>query len=206
MNEVVSTRIPLLGRLRKMEPSLLVLLLVVLGAIAAVGLAMALSAPVDVLVGADQWKIVSAFHGMSATVFLLSATIAVYLAWRLYTGQIKAFDDLKWLSLLSTAMSALTIAFGTWVYIAYRAPGGPREFFLEKLAPIHAVFFEFKEFIALFTFPMFLTATFILWRYGKPIVGHRDARAVASVLLLLGFFFLLIAYVLGAAITKLRGV
>ena len=196
------------GRLRRMEPSLLVLLLVILGAIAAIGLAMALSAPVDVLVGVDQWKIVSAFHGMSATVFLLSATIAVYLSWRLYTGQIKAFEDLKWLSLLATAMSALTIAFGTWVYIAYRAPGGPRQFFLETggLAEIHEIFFEFKEFIALFTLPMFLTATYILWRYGKPIVGHREARAVPSILILLGFAFLLIAYVLGAAITKLRGV
>ncbi|HEY4705583.1 MAG TPA: hypothetical protein VII27_07620, partial [Thermoplasmata archaeon] len=67
-------------------------------------------------------------------------------------------------------------------------------------------FFEFKEFIALFTLPMFLVSTFILWRYGDSLVKSKEARAAASVPLLLGWVFLIMAYTLGAAITKLRGV
>lgn len=194
------------ARIRKMEPSLATLLIVVIGAIAVIGLVIAITAPVGLLVGDTQWHLISAFHGMSATVFLLGSTIAVYLGWRLYIGEIKAFQDLKWLSAFSAIMAAVTIAFGTWIYIAYRAPGGPRSFFIDNLPEIHGIFFEFKEFIALFTFPMFLLASFILWRYGESIIGHKEGRAVASVPLLLGWVFLLVAYVLGAAITKLRGV
>lgn len=198
--------IPFLSRIRKMEPSLATLLVVTVGAIAIVGLTLAITSPVGLLAGETQWKAISAFHGMAATAFLLGATIAVYLAWRLYIGEIKAFKDLKWLAGFSTVMAAVTIAFGTWIYIAYRAPGGPRSFFIENLPEVHQIFFEFKEFIALFTLPMFLVSTFILWKYGESIVGHKEGRAVASVPILLGWVYLLIAYILGAAITKLRGV
>ena len=192
--------------IRKMEPSLATLLILTVGAVAVVGLLLAITAPTGLLVGDTQWHYISAFHGLAATMFLLGATIAVYLSWRLFIGEIKAFDDLKWLTAFSAVMAAVTIAFGNWIYIAYRAPGGPRSYFLETLPEIHAVFFEFKEFIALFTLPMFIVSAFILWRYGNGIVRHPEARAAASIPVLLGWVFLLIAYVLGAAITKLRGV
>ena len=197
---------PIFNRLRKMEPSLATLLIVFVGGVAVVGLIVSITAPVGQLVGDTQWRWVSAFHGMAATVFLLGATIGTYLAWRLYIGEIKAFKDLKWLSAFSTVMAAATIAFGNWIYIAYRAPGGPRGYFLGAMPEIHQIFFEFKEFIALFTLPSFLVATFILWKYGESLIGHREARAVPSILILLGMFFLFLAYVLGAAITKLAGV
>jgi len=189
-----------------MEPSLATLLLVTLGAIAIVGLLAAATAPVGLLVGDTQWQYISAFHGLGATVFMIGATISVYLAWRLYVGEIRAFKDLKWLVSFSAIMSAVTISFGTWIYIAYRAPGGPRTYFIENLPAVHQVFFEFKEFIALFTLPMFLASAFILWRYGETLVQHREARAAASIPVLLGWSYLIVAYVLGAAITKLRGV
>jgi hypothetical protein len=199
-------RIPLLSRIRKMEPSLATLLLVTVGAIAVVGLLMAITAPTGVLIGETQWRVISAFHGMGATAFLLSATIAVYLAWRLYAGEIRAFKDLKWLTAFAAVMSGVTIVFGTWIYIAYRAPGGPRTYFLGNMPEVHQIFFEFKEFIAMFTLPMFVTAAYILWKYDRSLLGHREARAVPSLLILLGYTFLLVAYVLGAAITKLAGV
>ena len=206
MTEVESMEIPLLSRIRKMEPSLATLLLVVVGAIAVVGLLMAITAPTEELIGDTQWKVISAFHGMGATAFLLSATIAVYLAWRLYAGELRAFKDLKWLTAFAAVMSVVTIIFGTWIYIAYRAPGGPRSIFLANTPEVHKIFFEFKEFIAMFTLPMFVAATFILWKYDRSLLGHREARAVPAILILLGYAFLLVAYVLGAAITKLSGV
>ena len=113
------------------------LLLVTLGAIAIVGLLAAATAPVGLLVGDTQWQYISAFHGLGATVFMIGATISVYLAWRLYVGEIRAFKDLKWLVTFSAIMSAVTISFGTWIYIAYRASDGPRTYFIENLPAVH---------------------------------------------------------------------
>ncbi len=176
------------------------------GVTAAIGLAAVLTSPIAQLVGESQWELVSAFHGLGATVFLLGATIAVYLAWRLYIGEIRAFRDLQWLAAFSAFMSAVTIAFGNWIYIWYRGPEGARAYFVANMPAIHEIFFEFKEFIALFTLPMMIVSTFILWRYGENIVKDRELRAAASVPVLLGWIYLIIAYVLGAAITKIAGV
>ena len=203
--------VPIYDRIRRMEPSLATLLILTVGAIAAVGLIAVITAPSAVLVGDSQWEIISAFHGLGATVFLLGATIAVYLSWRLYTGQLSAFKDLKWLTAFSSVMSAVTIGFGNWIYIGYRlkSPTGdiyPREFFLGSLPAIHEIFFEFKEFIALFTLPLMVAATFLLWKYGAGLVKNKELRAVVSVPMLLGWVFLILAYTLGAAITKLKGV
>ncbi len=189
-----------------MEPSLAVLLILMVGAIAVIGLVTAVTAPVSDLLGDSQWSVISVFHGLGATAFLLGATISVYLAWRLYIGEIRAFKDLKWLAAFSTVMSVVTITFGNWIYIGYRASGGPRAFFLANMPAIHQVFFEFKEFIALFTFPMMLVGTFLLWKYGEEIVRDQELRAAASLPILLGWVYLILAYVLGAAITKLAGV
>ena len=198
-----------------MEPSLATLLLILIGAVAVIGLVAAITAPSGVLVGESQWELISAFHGMGATVFLLGATIAVYLAWRLYTGQLGAFKDLKWLTAFSAFMSTVTVAFGNWIYIGYRSgspPGTPaelqypREYFLSQLPAVHEIFFEFKEFIALFTMPLLIGATFMLWKYGPGLKQNRELRAAVSIPILLAWFFLVLAYVLGAAITKLKGV
>src|SRR3990172_8070483 len=133
MPKGIRMRAPFATTIRKMEPSLATLLILTVGAVAVVGLLLAVTAPTGLLVGDTQWHYISAFHGLGATMFLLGATIAVYLSWRL-----------------------------------------------------------------------FIVSAFTLWRYGKAIVRHPEARAAASIPVLLGWVFLLIAYVLGAAITKLR--
>jgi hypothetical protein len=60
-------------------------------------------------------------------------------------------------------------------YIPYRAntPDSPRSYFLEHMPEVHKVFFEFKEFTALFPLPLSVAASFILWRYGRQIL-ERD--------------------------------
>ena len=189
-----------------MEPSLATLLLVTLGAVAVVGLVAAVTAPSSVLVGESQWGLISAFHGMGATVFLIASTIAVYLSWRLYTGQLTAYKDLRWLAAFSTFMASVTVGFGNWIYIGYRGAGGPRSFFLANMPEVHQIFFEFKEFIALFTIPTMLASTFLIWKYGPSLTTKKELRAAASIPFFLGWVFLLLAYILGAAITKLRAV
>jgi len=198
--------IPIYSRLRKMEPSLATLFLIVVGAVAIIGFFAAVSSPVGDLLGQGSWRLPSTFHGIAATIFVLGLTIALYLAWRMFTGEIRAFRDLKYLAVLTSVLSAFTIAFGNWIYIAYRAPGGPREEILASLPAIHRVFFEFKEYMALFTFPLIVAATFALWSYDKEILKNRHLRAGVAVAIGLAWVYMMIAYVLGAAITKLAPV
>ncbi len=195
-------------RFGAVDPSLWTLLLLVTGTLAVVGAVAAATVPLKVLVGEEPNQIVSAFHGIAATVFLLSSSVTLYLGLRLFAGRDEAQGDLKLLSALNVGLSMFTIAFGNWVYIAYRGTGGPRSYFLEQpgLEAVHEIFFEFKEFIAIFTLPMFALAAFLIWRYGRQIQFNRELRGAVTVALTLGWIYLMIAFTLGAAITKIRGV
>lgn len=166
----------------------------------------ATSAPFFAFLGDSAYAVVSTIHGLLATLGVLVGTISAYLGWRLFIGKLRAFSDLKLLSLASALVSAGTIFFGNWIYIGYRATGGPRAFFLANNPEIHGVFFEFKEFIALFTLPLTVAVTFTLWRYDQQIMEHRGLRSWLGIAFAIGWGALMIAFLLGAAITKLRSV
>ena len=71
---------------------------------------------------------------------------------------------------------------------------------------VHQVFFEFKEFAALFTLPLSVAAAFIAWHYGREILERKWSRVTLSVLMALHFFYFMVAFGLGAAVTKLKGI
>lgn len=164
------------------------------------------TAPFTVLIGQSHAALASAFHGLSAFLYLIVGTIGLYLGWRLFTGRIRAFADLQLLATVSATLSLIAIAFGNWLYVFYRAndPASPRSWFLANMPMVHKIFFEFKEFMALFTLPLTVTAAFILWYYGAQVLDRKWMRYTVAVLLALSFFYLLIAFGLGAAVTKLR--
>ena len=143
---------------------------------------------------------------MLATLGIIIGSVATYLGWKLYTGKLKAFSDLKVLSVLSSLIAAGTVIFGNWIYIAYRGTGGPRAYFLANNPAIHNVFFEFKEFIALFAVPLSVAIAFVIWRYGVQTLEDRPLRSWLFSAVMIGWSALMIAFVLGAAITRLRGV
>lgn len=174
-----------------------------LGVVALLALA---TAPVARLLGDSRYAIPSTLHGISALVYVIIATIAAYLGYRLYTGRLTAYHDLRILSGLGAFFALITILFGNWIYIYYRASEGPRAYFLENNPPIHQIFFEFKEFIALFTLPLAVAGAFILWQEKDRLADRRDLRQAAGALLVLSWVFLMLAFGLGAAITKLRSV
>lgn len=165
-----------------------------------------LTAPVSSFFGSSSLAVISATHGLLATLGVVVGTVTSYLGYRLFTGKIKAFSDLKVLSLVSTFIAAATIVFGNWIYISYRAPGGPRAFFLKENPAIHNVFFEFKEFIALFPLPLAVAATFVIWRYGDQLIESKSLRTWVGIVFAIAWGGLIIAYLLGAGITKLRSV
>jgi hypothetical protein len=165
-----------------------------------------LTAPFTKLLGADAGAVASAFHAVTAFLYLLVSTIALYLGWRLLTGRISAFADLQLLAVVMAAMSFVAIAFGNWLYVFYRAKdaGSARSYFIANAPEVHTVFFQFKAFAALDTLPLTVAAAFILWRYGSHVMTRVWLRYTVAVMLGLSFFYLVVAFGLGAAITRLR--
>jgi hypothetical protein len=164
------------------------------------------TAPFAKLLGEHAGAVPAAFHGLAAFLFLFIGTIGLYLAWRLLTGRIRAFADLQLLAVVAATSSLIAIIFGNWLYIYYRAPipESPRSYFVKNAPEIHQIFFEFKEFGALFTLPLTVVAAFILWQYGAQVLERPWLRYTVAVLMGLAFFYLLVAFGLGAAVTKLR--
>jgi hypothetical protein len=166
----------------------------------------AMTAPIAKLLGSGGGAVPAAFHGMAAFLYLFVGTIGLYLGWRLLTGRIRAFADLQLLATVSATFALIAIGFGNWLYIYYRAktPDSPRSHFLATAPEIHRIFFEFKEFAALYTLPLTVAAAFILWKYGAQVMERPWLRYTLAVLLGLSFFYLVVAFGLGAAVTKLK--
>lgn len=162
--------------------------------------------PFTKLLGSGGGAVPAAFHGMLAFLYLFVGTIGLYLGWRLLVGRIRAFADLQLLSVVAATFSLLAIIAGNWLYIYYRAPvpDSPRSVFLKTAPEVHRIFFEFKEFAALYTLPLTVCAAFILWRYGAQVLDRPWLRYTVAVLMGLAFFYLVVAFGLGAAVTKLR--
>jgi cytochrome bd-type quinol oxidase subunit 1 len=179
---------------------------IVVAAIGVVALLALFTSPVAALLGDSSYAIPSALHGVSAIVYVIVATVAAYLGYRMYIGRLDELHDLRILASLNAFFSLITILFGNWIYIAYRAESGPRTYFLENNPVVHEIFFEFKEFIALFTLPLAVAAAFILLRHRDELLKHSRLRLAVAVALGLSWLFLMLAFGLGAAITKLRSV
>lgn len=164
------------------------------------------TAPFTKLLGAGAGAVPAAFHGVTAFLDLFVGIIGLYLAWQLVTGRIRAVADLQLLATVAATFSFLAIVFGNWLYIYYRAkdPQSPRSYFVATMPQVHGVFFEFKEFAALFTLPLTVCGAFLLWRYGGQVLERPWLRYTVAVLLGLSFFYLVVAFGLGAAVTKLR--
>ncbi len=179
--------------------------IVVVG-LALTGVAIVLfTAPVAVLLGESRYALEGALHGVAAGLFMVTATIGLFQAYRLLTGSILHMAQLEFGGVINAFLAFLTILFGNRIYIFYRASAGPRTYFLENMPAIHKIFFEFKEFAALFTLPLSVAVAFLFLVYREQILRSKGLRSLAAVLLALNFFYFIVAFCLGAAITKLRG-
>lgn len=166
------------------------------------------TAPFAELLGPGANAIGAACHGLSAFLLMVTSTIGLYLAWRLVMGRLRAFPDLQLLNTVSATLSLITVVSGNWIYIAYRAktPEAPRAYFLSTAPEVHQVFFEFKEYAALFTLPISVAAAFLAWSYGREVVERAWLRTTLAALMALHFFYFVVAFGLGAAVTKLKGI
>ena len=180
------------------------LVLVVLGIVAFV--ITLLTAPFQALLGEGANAFDSALHGLLAGLLMVTVTLGLFEGYRLFGGVIDNVRELVFGSLVNSALAFLTIVTGNKIYIAYRAKGGPRTFFLENNPEIHKIFFEFKEFSALLVFPLAVTVTFIFIYYRWDILKRANLRTISFTILILMFFYFVVTFGLGAAITKLKSV
>ena len=182
-------------------------LFVVLGGMFLTGLVVTLiTAPLSALLGDNKYALEGALHGVAASLFMVTATVGLFQAYRLLNGTIQHSAQLEFGGVVNAFLAFLTILFGNRIYIFYRAQEGPRTYFLEKVPEIHKIFFEFKEFVALFTLPLAVVAAFLFLVYRDQMLRSKGLRTIAAILLFLTFGYFLVAFGLGAAITKLRAV
>jgi len=187
------------------EPSLLFVIIVLVAIATAMVLA---TAPFTTLLGPSVYALGGALHGLFGFLLLVVMTIGLYIGWGLFVGRFQAFSDLQLITTVMATLAFLTIVFGNWIYIAYRTstPESPRSYFLARMPEAHTVFFEFKEYAALFTLPLSVAAAFIVWRYGRQILERDWTRTAVAILIALNFFYFVIAFALGAAVTKLKSI
>jgi len=183
------------------------IILITLGMLALVGLGLFFGmAPLRSLLGESAFAFVSAIHGLLAGLLMVTVTVGVFQAFRLYAGSSITLQELEIGSIANAVLAFLTIFYGNVIYIPYRASGGPRTYFLENMPEIHEIFFEFKEFMALFTLPLAVSVVFMFFYYREELFQRGDLKILVSICLLLVFFYFVVAFGLGAAITKLRAV
>ena len=182
-------------------------LLVLLGVtVAFAGLISLVTSPVAALLGDSRYAIPDALHGVTAILYVITATISAYLAYRLFFNRLEDLRDLRVIASLNACLSLLTVIFGNWIYIYYRDKGEPRGYFLETRPVIHEIFFEFKEFLALFTLPIAVATAYILLRERNDLVRRPWLPQIVAVLIVCAWGCLMLVFGLGAAITKLRSV
>lgn len=138
-------------------------------------------------------------HAGAATGLLLTGAMSLPLSWQLLRGAPNALGSLRVLATVEALLALLAAGFGNWLFIRLSYGG-----ILHFAPPVHQTLFEFKRLIALFPLPLATAAAFVLWHDGSHVAADQRLRTVVALLLMLGFLYLVIAFGLGAASTRLR--
>lgn len=161
------------------------------------------------LVGFDlffpsQYALKAAVHGVSTISALVVGTFMTHRAYFLLRGARTNYVSLKKWSLASAVLNLLAAISGNWIYMRYRGQDGPKEWILKSVPDFHNVLMEFKEFVSLFPFPLMVVATFILFYYKEHIQLRHDIKQFVAILIMAAWFFLMLGFVSGLILAKLR--
>lgn len=148
-------------------------------------------------------------HGFGA---LLATVVTVYtghLAFPLLRGAGQVLPQMRTLSFWSTVITFLGIATGNLAYMRYRAGlefGGARAWLKENSPLAQYVLMEFHEFSVLFTLPLGVACTWILWKYGDSILEKQNRPVLTATCLALMaiMFFAMGGLVTGLGIAKIH--
>ena len=166
--------------------------------------------PVNLIHPSPWQRSISFLHGSAS---MLTTIVVVYtgstLAFPLLRGSAKVLPAMRTLSFWSSLITFLGIASGNFAYMRYRADisyGGARAILKETSPLVQYVFMEYHEFTVLFTLPLSVAATWILWQYGDSILEKRNRPVLTAtaVALMATMFFAMGGFVTGLGIAKVH--
>lgn len=172
---------------------------------AAVLLALLPTAPLRWLVGFDFYSATLTLHGLAATAVLVAAALAGQMGYRLAVHRAPSQRWLEASGWATAGLAGLTAVLGNLLYASYVVSGGPMEDLVKKAPEAHAFLFEFKARAGLVPFPLAVAVAFIVRRYRNDLRRDRHLAEVVALALLLVVFYVILPFVVGAAVTRLRG-
>ena len=152
---------------------------------------------------------IGTIHSVAALLTTIVAAYVGHLAFPLLRGTKKILPQLRTLIFWSTLLSFLGIVSGNWAYMRYRAGiehGGASAWLKENSPLTHYVVAQYHEFSTLFTIPLGVACTWILWSYGDSILEkqHRAVLSATSIALMVLMFLAMGGMVSGLGIAKIH--
>jgi hypothetical protein len=160
--------------------------------------------PVFNLFGLSTHKLDSILHGLGATLTVIISCFVLHALFPFLRGKEGSVKKLELSLWITNILILLTIIIGNWLYMGYRAPDGAQQWFLYNAPLGHLVMMEFKEFTSLFPLPLGVAGSFLLWRFKRDIETVKGVSSVIALLVTLMWLFLLLGFVFGIGITKLK--
>ncbi|WP_019499700.1 hypothetical protein [Pseudanabaena sp. PCC 6802] len=148
-------------------------------------------------------------HGVGSLLAMVVMVYAGHLAFPLLRGAAKILPQMRTLSFWSSVLSFLAIATGNLAYMRYRASldnGGARAWLKENSPLTQYVLMEYHEFTVLFTLPLGIACTWVLWKYGDAILDkqNRPVLTATCIGLMLMMFFAIGGMVSGLGVAKIH--
>lgn len=179
---------------------------IAVGVITLLLLALLPTAPLRWLVGFNAYTVTLGVHAAVATIMLLAACTGAAMGYRLASHRSPSLWWIFGSVATSAVLAAVSVVLGDVLYAQYIKSGGPMEEVVRKASGAHTIFFEFKVRVGLLPLPLSAAAAFIAWRYKGDLRRDRHLAELMALLLLLLVFFVLVPFVLGASVTRLRGI
>lgn len=162
-----------------------------------------LSIPCFTWLGLGTRQTIGALHGLASMLTVIVSTFLLHLAYPLLRGREEAAKRLTGPLWITNLLTLLSVVFGNWLYIGYRAHDGAQQWFLANSPAAHTVLMEYKEFVSLFPLPLGVAAAFLLWRH-RADLHESGVGQVAAMLITLLWVCLLIGLALGLGLAKLK--
>ena len=148
-------------------------------------------------------------HGVASMLTTIVVAYTGHLAFPLLRGSAKVLPQMRTLTFWSTVITFMGIATGNLAYMRYRADlnyGGARMWLKENSPLVQYVFMEYHEFTVLFTLPLGVACSWILWQYGDSLLEKRNRPLLTATCVgLMGMmFFAMGGLVTGLGIAKVH--
>jgi hypothetical protein len=148
-------------------------------------------------------------HGVGSLLAMVVMAYAGHLAFPFLRGAAQILPQMRTLSFWSSVLSFLAIATGNLAYMRYRASldnGGARAWLKENSPLTQYVLMEYHEFTVLFTLPLGVACTWVLWKYGDAILEkqNRPVLTATCIGLMLMMFFSIGGMVSGLGVAKIH--